>query len=311
MRVAIFGVGGEGGFFGSRMIQAGNDVTLIARGATLNTLKSTGLIVDSNMFGSFNMNVKATDNPSEVESVDLVIFCVKTYDLEAAAQQMIPLIGAETVVIPVQNGIDAAERIGEIIGIEHLFGGVSWVNAIAKKPGIISHGGSARLIFGELDGKSTNRSAEMQKRLVDAGIVAELHLHIKTAIWEKLVANSAINGVFSLTRLPAGPVMDCLESWQLLRDTMEENTIVARACGIPLPLDFVEKTLKPLGQYARWARPSMQVDLMAGRRLELEAMIGAIVRLGANKGIRTPINTTIYGALKPHVNGIPTIPTPP
>jgi 2-dehydropantoate 2-reductase len=310
MRIAVVGVGAEGGFFGALLGKAGNDVTLIARGQTLDALRANGLLVKSSSLGDIKLSVKATDRPTEVDPVELVMFCVKTYDLEAAAHQMSPLISEGTVIIPVQNGIEAADNIGKIVGLEHLLGGVSWVNARVEKPGVIIHGGSTRLIFGELAGGVTKRAEEIYKVLKEANVAAELHPNIRHVLWEKFVANSAINGVFSLIRLPAGPVRDCPDSMQLLRDTIEENVTVARAGGVAMLERFVDDTMKMLEGYARLARPSMQVDLMAGRRLELDAMIGAIVRMGREKGVATPINSTIYRALLPHLNGAPPNLTP-
>ncbi|MGB8780460.1 MAG: 2-dehydropantoate 2-reductase [Candidatus Bathyarchaeia archaeon] len=206
MRIAVVGIGGEGGFFGALLANAGNDVTLIARGQTLDALRANGLFVKSNSLGDIKLSVKATDRPAEVDPVDLIMFCVKTYDLDSAAQQMSPLISEGTVIIPVQNGVEAADHIGNIVGLEHVLGGVSWVNARVEKPGVIIHGGSTRLIFGELAGGVTRRTEEISKVLKEANIAAELHPNIRQALWEKMLSNSAVNGVFSLIRLPAGPV---------------------------------------------------------------------------------------------------------
>jgi 2-dehydropantoate 2-reductase len=309
MKIAVVGVGAEGGFFGALLAKAGNEVTLIARGKTLDALRAYGLHIKSNSLGDLDLTVNATDNPTEAGLVDLIMFCVKTYDLEAAAKQMSPIINKETVVIPVQNGVEAADNIGKIIGLDHLLGGVSWVNARVEKPGVIIHGGSRRLIFGELAGGMTRRAESIYEVLKEADIAAELHQNIRHALWKKLVANSAINGVFSLIRLPAGPVRDCSDSMQLLRDTMEENVKVAKACGVVMSERFVDDTMKMLEGYSSNARPSMQVDLIAGRRLELDAMIGALVRMGREKGVVTPINSTIYRALLPHLNGSSPNPT--
>lgn len=311
MRIAVIGIGAEGGFFGALLANAGNDVTLIARGQTLDALRTNGLVLKSNSLGDIQLSVKATDKPAEVDPVNLIMFCVKTYDLDSAAQQMLPLIGEGTAVIPVQNGVEAADRIGKIVELEHLLGGVSWVNARVVKPSVIIHGGSTRLIFGELAGGVTRRTEEISKVLKEANITAELHPNIRQALWEKMISNSAAAGVFSLIRLPAGPIRDCPDSMQLLRDTMEENVVVAKACGVAIPERFVDETMKMLEEYPSWTKPSMQVDLMAGHRLELDATIGTIVRLGREKGIETPINSTIYRALLPHSNGAPPNPTPP
>jgi 2-dehydropantoate 2-reductase len=311
MKIAVVGIGAQGGFFGALLANAGNDVTLIARGQTLDALRANGLFVKSNEVGNIKLSVKATDRPSEVGPVDLIMFCVKTYDLESTAQQISPLISEGTVIIPVQNGIEAADKIGKIVGLEHILGGVSWVNARVEKPGAIIHGWSTRLIFGELTGGVTKRAEEVSKVLKEANIAAELHPNIRQALWEKLISHSAIQGISSLIRLPKGPIRDCPDSWQLLRDTIEENVAVAKACGVTVPERFVDDTMKMIDGYAAWARPSMQVDLMAGRRLELDAMIGTIVRLAREKRVETPINSTIYRALLPHLNGTPSNPTPP
>jgi 2-dehydropantoate 2-reductase len=313
MKIAVVGIGAQGGFFGALLANAGNDVTLIARGQTLDALRANGLFVKSNTLGNIKLSVKATDRPSEVGPVDLIMFCVKTYDIESTAQQMSPLISEGTVIIPVQNGIEAADKIGKIVGLEHLLGGVSWVNARVEKPGVIIHGvypPSTRLIFGELAGGVTRRAEEVYKVLKEAKIAAELHPNIRQALWEKLISHSAIQGISSLIRLPKGPIRDCPDSWQLLRDTIGENVAVAKACGVTVPERFVDDAMKMIDGYAVWARPSMQVDLMAGRRLELDAMIGTIVRLGREKRVETPINSTIYRALLPHLNGAPPNPTP-
>jgi 2-dehydropantoate 2-reductase len=311
VRIAVVGVGAEGGFFGALLANAGNDVTLIARGQNLDALRTNGLFIKSNSLGDIRLSVKATDRPAEVDPVDLIMFCVKTYDLDSAAQQMSPLIRKGTVIIPVQNGVEAADRIGKIVGSEHLLGGVSWVSARVEKPGVIIHGGSTRLVFGELAGGVTRRTEEISKVLKGANIAAELHPNIRQALWEKMVSNAAAAGVFSLIRLPAGPVRDCPDSMQLLRDTMEENVVVAKACGVAISERFVDDTMRELKGYASWVRPSMLVDLMAGHRLELDATVGTIVRLGREKGVETPINSTIYRALLPHANGAPPNPTPP
>ncbi len=307
MRIGIVGAGAQGCFFGALLANAGNQVTFIARGQALNALRTNGLRVKSQSLGEIALPVSATDRPDEVGPVDLIMFCVKTYDLEPAAKQMLPLVGRDTAILPIQNGVEAADNIGSIVGMEHVLGGVSWVGAMAEKPGVIVHGGSTRLVFGELNGGISSRAERICKTLTEAKIAAELHTNIRQALWEKLVVNSAAAGILSLTRLPAGPVLDCSDTMQLLIDTIRESAEVAKACGFPPPERFLDDAKKLLEGYPRWTRPSMEVDLIAGRRLELEAMVGAIVRLGREKGVATPINSTIYRALKPHVNGTPSM----
>lgn len=312
LKIAIMGAGSLGCFFGACLTRAGNDVTFIARGATKEALRKNGVTINSKELGDFTTQVKVTDKPDEVGPVDLIVFCVKTYDLESAAQQLQPLIGLDTLIIPVQNGVDASERIASVVGVKHVLGAVTWTNASAKAPGVITHGGSSRLIFGDLYGVASDKLKQILMVLHDAGLSgAEVHPHVKTAIWEKFVTIAAVNAVLALVRLPAGPVQDCPETWDLLRGAMEENAAVASAAGVSLPKSYVDDSLRMLRGYAAYARPSMLVDLTLGRRLELEAMIGAVVRLGKELGVETPINYTIYRALKPYENGSPPIPVAP
>jgi 2-dehydropantoate 2-reductase len=190
------------------------------------------------------------------------------------------------------------------------------VNASVEAPGVVFHGGSTRLIFGALhEGEaadSQNDGARQVLRVLHgAGLRgAELHPNMGRAVWEKFVSVAAINGVFALTRLHAGPLRECRETWELLRRAMEEDEAVAAAKGVPMPLAYVDRTLDMLRGYSPWARPSMLVDLEAGRRLELDALTGTVVRLGREVGVETPIGSTIYAALKPYEDGTPKKPIP-
>lgn len=305
MRIGVVGAGAQGCFFGGLLANAGNSVSFLARGRTLDALRTNGLRIRSQTLGEIVVPAHATNRPEEVGPVELVMVCVKTYDLEAAAKHMRPLVGSDTAIVPIQNGVEAADTIGKIVGLEHVLGGVSWVGAVAETPGVIVHGGSTRLVFGELNGGITPRGERICTVLTEAKIAAELHRNIRQALWEKLVVNSAAAGILSLTRLPAGPIQDCPDTMQLLLDTIRESAEVAEACGFPMPKRFLDEAKKLLEGYPRWTRPSMEVDLIAGHRLELEALVGAIVRLGREKGVATPINSTVYRALKPHVNGLP------
>ena len=186
--------------------------------------------------GDFHVPVAATDDPSQVGPVDLVLFCVKNYDLDAAVQASRPLIGAETVVLPVQNGVEAADRIGRVIGAEHLLGGASYVASRVDAPGTIVQGGaSGKLLFGELDGGISDRCARLADTFERAGVLAEPHPAITVAIWEKFVAVCATGGVLAMMRLPIGPILACPEARDFLRAVMEEVEVVARARGVALP----------------------------------------------------------------------------
>jgi 2-dehydropantoate 2-reductase len=303
MKVAVMGAGGQGCFYGACLANAGNDVTFIARGVTLDALKKKGITLKSKKLGNIAIPVKATNNLSEIGTVELVLLCVKYYDLEAASEQIKPIIGDNTMVLPILNGVDVAEKVGQLIGDGHMLGGVSWVNTAVESPGVVSHGGYARLIFGELNGGLSERVERLDTVFRGAGIESELSHKVKSAIWEKFVFNGPGSCVMALTRLPAGPLRECPEAWGLMRRAMMEADEVAKGFGVVLPSDHVDRTLEAFKGYAPWAKPAILQDLEAGRRLELEALAGSVVRLGRGCGVPTPINDTIYAALKPYECG--------
>jgi 2-dehydropantoate 2-reductase len=305
MRIAIVGAGGMGGFFGGVLARGKRDVTFIARGAHLEAMRSKGLRVKSEVFGDFAVPVQATDDPREVGPVDLVLFCVKTYDLEAAAEQARSLLGGDTLLIPVQNGIEVPDKLARILGKEHVLGGLTYVASSIESPGtVIQRSKTGELIFGELKGGKSPRTERVEKALREAGLDAALDADIRRKMWEKFIVICATGGVLALLRQPFGPVFASPEASQLLRETMKEVCAVARASRIDLPnetvdrvFEFLKKNLNPT------AKSSMCQDLLAGRRLELEYLNGAAVRIGRELGVDTPINFVIYTALKPHVQG--------
>ncbi len=308
MRVAVMGTGALGGFFGGLLARAGEDVTFIARGAQLDAIRARGLTVKSERVGEFAVRAPVTDNPAEVGPVDLVLFGVKTYDLEAAAEQMRPLLGPETVVLPVQNGADIAERVGRILQLACVLGGLTWVAARVDAPGIITQtasSGSTMLVFGELSGGRSPRTERLLRTLDSAGITAELHPNVRVPIWQKFVAVCANSGMTALTRLSLGPILACPESRAMYRGAMEEVAAIARASGIDLPDAVAERTFSVMSGYPPTMRSSLANDLEAGRRLELEALNGTVVRLGREHGVPTPWNAAIYAALAPWAQGWP------
>ena len=306
MRIAIMGTGGTGGYFGGLLARAGEEVTFIARGDHLEAIRKNGLAIKSVLSGDFSIPANATDNTQDIGPVDFVLFCVKAYDNAAAADQIRPLIGPQTVVLSVQNGIDNEQQIGEVIGPEHIVGCVSYVSSIIESPGVIAQtGGPGKIVFGEMQGGTSARTEALQSTLQNSGIAAELHSNIQTALWQKFLGICAVNGVTALTRLPLGEILACEEARNLMRGTMEEVDAVARASGAALPEGSVDQSMDFFSSMGASVRGSMYYDLAGGRRLELEVLNGAVVRLGAEHGIPTPINSTIYAALKPYLNGKP------
>ncbi|UCD70762.1 MAG: 2-dehydropantoate 2-reductase [Syntrophobacterales bacterium] len=294
-----------GGFFGGILARRAKDVTLIARGAHLEAMRTNGLTVKSELYGDFTVPVQATVDPREVGPVDLILFCVKTYDLEAAAKQSRPLLGENTLVIPVQNGIEVPDQLAQLLGGEHILGGLTYVAGSIEAPGIVAQRGvTGELIFGELQGGKSPRVERVLGALRKAGLDATLEADIRRKMWEKFIVICATGGVLAVLRQPFGPVFASPETSQLMQETMKEVYAIAQASGIELPngivcrlLEFMKRNLHPT------AKSSMLQDLLAGRRLELEYLNGAAVRLGRKLKIDTPVNFFIYAALKPYVQG--------
>jgi 2-dehydropantoate 2-reductase len=306
MRIAVMGTGGTGGYFGGLLARAGEEVTFIARGDHLEAIRKNGLAIKSVLAGDFSIPAKATDNTQDIGPVDLVLFCIKAYDNAAAADQIRPLIGPQTVVLSVQNGIDNEQQIGEVIGAEHILGCVSYVSSIIESPGVIAQtGGPGKIVFGEMQGGTSARTETLQSTLQNSGITAELHADIQVALWQKFLGICGVNGITALTRLPLGEILACEETRNLMRGTMEEVEAVARASGANLPEACVDQSMDLFSSVEPSVRGSMYYDLAAGRRLELDVLNGTLVRLGSEHGIPTPINFAIYAALKPYLDGAP------
>lgn len=296
-----------GGFFGGVLARGGAEVTLIARGAHLEAIRANGLTVKSEVLGNFAIPGRATDDPREVGPVDLILFCVKTYDLETAAEQSRPLLGQKTLVIPVQNGIEVPDNLAKLLGEEHVLGGLTYVGGSVEAPGVVvQRGKTGELIFGELKGGMSPRTERILTALRRVGLDATLDTDIRRKMWEKFIVICANGGVLALLRQPFGPVFASPEASQLMRGTMEEAYALGRAAGIDLPGGTVDRLFKFLRSNVNpSAQSSMLQDLLAGRRLELEYINGAAVRLGRKLEIATPINFAIYAALKPYVQGSP------
>jgi 2-dehydropantoate 2-reductase len=306
MRIAVMGTGGTGGYFGGLLARAGEEVTFIARGDHLEAIRKNGLAIKSVLAGDFSIPAKATDNTQDIGPVDLVLFCIKAYDNAAAADQIRPLIGPQTVVLSVQNGIDNEQQIGEVIGAEHILGCVSYVSSIIESPGVIAQtGGPGKIVFGEMQGGTSARTETLQSTLQNSGITAELHADIQVALWQKFLGICGVNGITALTRLPLGEILACEETRNLMRGTMEEVEAVARASGANLPEACVDQSMDLFSSVEPSVRGSMYYDLAAGRRLELDVLNGTLVRLGSEHGIPTPINFAIYASLKPYLDGAP------
>jgi 2-dehydropantoate 2-reductase len=311
MRVTVMGSGGTGGYFGGLLARAGEDVTFVARGPHLQALRSKGLTVRSGLVGDFTVPARATDDPGEAGPADLVLFCVKAYDTESAAERLGRAVGPGTVILPVQNGIDSAERIGRVVGPGHVIGGLAAVSSVVEAPGVIEHrAGPDAIQLGELDGQPSPRTQRVADVLRRAGIKAQVRLDIRVALWEKFVLICGLSGLTALTRLPLGAVIACAETRTLLAQTMAETDAVGHAEGVALPEGLVGRLLKFFEGSDPGIRGSLYYDLAAGRRLEIDTLNGTVVRLGRERGIPTPANFAVYAALKPYADGAPALAAP-
>lgn len=300
MKILIMGSGGVGAYYGGLLARAGHDVTFVARGAHLQAIQNRGLIVQS-VHGDFVVApAQATDDPATVGPVDLVLFCVKTYDTETAAQAIRPVIGPHTLVLSLQNGIDAAERIGAVVGPEHVIGGATWLSSAIAEPGVIRQVSQfRRIVLGPMDGEVTPAMMAVYEALRETGITVELSTEMPKVLWTKFVFIAGVSGIGSLTRLPMGEYRHVPETRRLIEGLMREVKAVAEGHGVMLDGDVVERSLAFMDGAAPGIKPSMQLDVEAGRRFELESMIGAIGRKGRAVGVPTPIAEMVYAALVP------------
>lgn len=293
-----------GAYFGGRIAAAGSaDVTFIARGAHLEALRTRGLRIESPKGDVALPRVSAAGSPGEVGPVDVVFFTVKLYDTEAAAALLPPLVGPQTVVIPFQNGVDSVERLARACGREHVAGGTAYVAAVIAEPGVIRHTAMDHLIFGELDGSRSARLERLLETCRPAGFQATLSDRIEVDIWSKFVRLSTFSGITAVTRCPIGPLRDDPDLLAMLQAACLESLAVARARGVPLAAGVFDEVMAMVQGLPAQAKSSMLEDLERGRPLELPWLSGAVVRIGRELGVATPIHRFMATVLQPHAGG--------
>jgi 2-dehydropantoate 2-reductase len=304
LRIAIMGSGGVGGYLGGRLAAAGQDVTFVARGGHLAAIREHGLGLRSALGDVLIRPAQASEDPAAIGPVDLVIFAVKLYDTEATAAALKPLLGPGTGVVTLQNGVDSTGVLAHVLGPDHVIGGVAHIAAAIAEPGVIRHTGTmASFVFGELDGPRSERVGALSAALRSAGVDHRISEEIGRDIWDKMAFLATFAGLTALMRLPIGRVREDAETRAMLRDGLAEAFAVARAQGIALPDDFVERTLERCDRLPYEMKSSMLQDLERGRRLELPWLSGALVRLGRELGVPTPTHAFITTALKLHADG--------
>lgn len=300
MRFAIFGVGAVGGYFGARLAQAGEDVAFIARGDTLRVLRSDGLRLDS-VSGDLKLSpVKVVDDPSQIGVVDVVLVAVKTWQVPEAARAIGPLVGRDSIVLPLQNGVEAATQLAQILGSEHVCCGLAKIVSFLAGPGHIRHTAiDPYIALGESDNRRTERILKLELILQSAGIHAEIPADITAALWEKFLFVVAWGGIGAVSRAPIGVLRTLPPTRRLLERAMQEIFNVARARNVDLREDIVARSMGFIDSLPPAGTTSMQRDIAEGRPSEIEAWNGAVVRFGDEAGVDVTLHKFIYDSLQP------------
>ena len=298
MRIAVMGTGAVGGYFGAKLAAAGHDLVFIARGNHLEAMRRAGLRIDSTSAALQVRDSLFTDNPAESRTVDLVLFCVKSYDTETAAQALAPLIGDTTMILSLQNGIDNPEKIAQAWGAQRTFAGVVYVGAQVTAPGVIFHSSGGKIVLGPYDSAGNGPAAELiAQTLSSAGIDCTVSRNVPKVQWSKLLWNAPFCAISSLARADTRQILESEELKKLAIACMAEVQAAARARGIDLPARLFEETIAfsaGLGPF----KPSMLQDLEAGKSLEYEAFNGIVVKILHHAGIAAPVNECFYALLQ-------------
>jgi 2-dehydropantoate 2-reductase len=301
MRIAVFGCGGVGGYFGGRLAQAGNDVTFIARGDHLAAMRDKGLRVNS-IAGDFILDkVQVTDDPKTVGKVDYVICAVKAWQVTAAANSMKPMVGEDTLVMPLQNGIEAPTQLTDVLGVETVLGGLCALIAFKAGAGHIKHIGANPLIrFNRLDKQADSRINQLSELFNQChGVKSSIPSDVNVAMWQKFMLICPWSGLGAVSQAPIGVLLKLPETRQLLLDAMQEIYQLGLAQGVNLPVDCIQNTIDVLESLPESSTTSMKQDMAKGKPSELDQQSGAIVRLAKKLNINTPVNQFILDCLRP------------
>lgn len=304
MRVLIVGAGGVGAYFGARLALDGNDVMFVARGAHREAMERDGLKVYSPLGDMHLPAPQLYESAEQAGLFDVILVCTKLWDSEPVADLIRPLLAHDTAVISVQNGIEAEPLFARLLGAEHVMGGIAQISAHIEAPGVVRHHSeTARFLFGEMDGSKSWRQETLQAACSSAGLDAIVRDDIEVALWEKFVALAPSAGACAYYRATIGEVHGDPEKSATLKTLIREALVVARAKGIPFEEGMEESFFKRIGTLPGTIKPSMLVDLERGNRLELDWLLGAVVRLGEELGVDTPLSQEVYTALQPHALG--------
>jgi 2-dehydropantoate 2-reductase len=301
MRICVFGAGAVGAYFGGRLAQAGQEVAFVARGDTLHNLRAQGLRVASTEGDFVIQPAHASDTPAKLGFADVILLGVKAWQVPDAARAIAPALGPDTFVVPLQNGVEAPAQLAATLGPNRVLGGLCRIIAWVEAPGVVRHEGAEPYIgFGELAGGLTPRARRLQEALSRCrGVTAEALEDVEAELWRKFLFISSVSGLGAVTRAPIGVLRRRPETRDLLERAMHEVLAVARARGVALPDDAVDETLRFTDSLPEEGTTSMQRDIIAGRPSELEAQNGAVVRLGMETGVATPVHDFVYRTLQP------------
>jgi 2-dehydropantoate 2-reductase len=303
MKIAAIGAGGVGGYFGARLLQGGQDVSFLARGRHLAALKKDGLTVNSPL-GAAKLKIKVFERPEQIGPVDVVMFAVKLWDTESAAESLRPIVGENTMVIPFQNGVESIDRLKEILPEKSVMGGSAYIASRIGAPGAIEHIGTmARLQFGPVMPSQRRAAEKFLSACMAAKINAELTDDIVRANWEKFVFLVALSSATGVSRAPIGVVRADPDLRWLFEQAMRETWQLGRAHGVKLAGDFIETRMKFAETLPHEMKASMLHDLEAGGRLEAPWLCGAVARMARESGVDAPVNRAVYAALKPYIDG--------
>jgi len=303
MKIAAMGAGGVGGYFGARLQQAGHDVTFFARGRHLEAIRANGLKVES-PHGDALLKVRVLEDPREAGVVDVVLFAVKLWDTEAAAEKLRPVVGPETAIIPFQNGVESIVRLRKVFPEKAVLGGAAYIATRVKAPGVIEHTGEmSRLQFGPVLPSQKEKAEAFLAACREAKINAEIPDDIVKANWEKFVFLVAVSSATAVARAPLGVVRADPDLRWLFEQAMRETWRVGRARGVALAEDFVEARMQFADGLHAEMKASLAHDLENGGRLEAPWLCGAVARMAQELGLDAPVNRSVYAALKPYVNG--------
>lgn len=304
MKIGIMGTGGIGGYFGGLLARSGSDIHFVARGKHRQAILEDGLQIVSGQ-GSFRVMIHVTSEPHEIGPVDLLLFCVKSYDTEDVARFVGPMVEQNTVILSLQNGIDNVDKLVQEYGHEPIMAGTTFIEASIAAPGVIAHSGKpGKIVFGEISGERTARAQEILDTFTGAGIDAELSTNIQQVLWSKFLFICAVHGVSTLSHASLGLVLSCPETRDLVIGVMQEVEILARERGVPLPDRVVSEAIQLAESYNKSFKCSMLRDLEWRRPMEIEALNGMVVKLGRQSGVETPLNRAIYACLKLENNKI-------